>query len=78
MLHYFISPLTMSQQCALEAKKVSDILDYMKKNVASRAKDVVFPLYSALVMPHLELYVQFWALQLKVTRIFRKVQQRVD
>ena len=39
--------MAMSQQCALSAQKVTHILGYNKRNVASRAREMILPLYSA-------------------------------
>ena len=51
------------QRCVLGAQKANHILGCRKSSMASRWREVILPLFCALVRPHLEHCIQMWSPQ---------------
>ena len=69
--------LDISQRCALTAPKASRILGCIQSSTASRAREVIPPLYSALVRPPLEHCVQVRSPQhRRDVELLERVQRR--
>jgi len=69
--------LNMTQQRVLAAQKANCILGCIKGNLASRSSEMILPLYSTLLRPHLQPCVQLWSPQhRKDMDLLESVQRR--
>jgi len=73
----FDKKLNATRQCMLAAWKGNRNLGCIKRSMASRSREVILPLCSGLVRPHLESCIQLWSPQhRKDMELFEQVQRR--
>uniref|UniRef100_A0A8C3PDM1 Reverse transcriptase domain-containing protein n=1 Tax=Chrysemys picta bellii TaxID=8478 RepID=A0A8C3PDM1_CHRPI len=74
--------MTVSRQCDVAMKKANAVLGCIRRGISNRDKEVLLPLYKALVRPHLEYCVQFWSPmfkrdELKLERVQRRATRMI-
>ncbi len=55
------SILKFSQQCKDAAGKANRMLGFINRNISLKTNNIILPLYTSLVRPHLEYAGQFWS-----------------
>ena len=74
--------MKISEQCGIAASKGNQILGLIKRTITYTEKQLIVPLYKAIVRPHLEYCIQAWRLYRKkdidkLERIRRRANQAI-
>ena len=56
----FSADMKVSEQCGIAASKGNPILGLIRRTIMYKEKQLIVPLYEAIVRPHLEYGIQAW------------------
>ena len=56
----FSADMKVSEQCGIAASKGNQILGLIRRTITYKEKQLIVPLYKAIVRPHLEYCIQAW------------------
>ena len=52
--------MKVSEQCGIAASKGNQILGLIRKTITYKEKQLIVPLYKAIVRPHFEYFIKVW------------------
>ena len=56
----FSADMKVSEQCGIAASKGNQILGLIRRTIMYKEKQLIVPMYKAIIMPHLECCIQAW------------------
>ena len=56
----FSADMKVSDQCGIAASKGNQILGLIRRTITYKEKQLIVPMYKAIVRPHLEYCIQAW------------------
>ena len=56
----FSADMKVSEQCGIAASKGNQILGLIRRTITYKEKQLIIPLYKAIVRPHLEYCIKAW------------------
>ena len=68
--------MKVSEQCGIAASKGNQILGLIRRTITYREKQLIVPLYKAVVIPHLEYCIQAWRPYRKDIDKLKRIQRR--
>ena len=69
--------MKVSEQYGIAASKGIPILWLIRRTIMYKEKQLIVPLYKAIVRPHLEYYIQAWRPYRKDIDKLERIQRRV-
>ena len=78
----FSADMKASEQCRIAASKGNQILGLIRRTITYKKKQLIVPLYKAIVRPYLEYYIQAWRFYCKkdidkLERIQRRATKKI-
>ena len=68
----FSADMTVSEHCGMVASKGNQTLGLIRRTIMYKEKQLIVPLYKAIVRPHFEYCIQAWSRYRKKHRKARK------